>query len=164
MKTSRTSEPSAASLREMPEVDARSAVRNPFARTLARTGIRLVGIASTKRAHTMDEEPSAESLHEMPEVDLSRAKRDPKRFAIPMAERGITLQVGRGRPVAGEEVGVTSTRSVRFPASVWKEIEHAAMREGISVHAALRIAIARWARGSSRRAPTRTGVRARTTT
>lgn len=163
MKTSETSEPSAASLREMPEVDACGAVRNPFARTLARTGIRFVGIAPTKRARTTnDEEPSAESLREMPEVDLSRAKRDPKRFAIPMALRGITLQVGRGRPAAGEEVGATSTRSVRFPASVWKEIEQAAMREGVSVHAALRMAIAKWARGASRRA-SRAGPRSRTT-
>jgi len=150
MKTDKTNEPSAVSMREMPEVDARGAVRNPFERTLARTGIRFVGIAPTKRTRRRnDEEPSAESLREIPEVDLSRARRDPRRFAIPMAERGVTLQVGRGRPAAGEEVGATSTRSVRFPANVWKEIERVAKSEGISVHAALRMAIATLA--SSRR-------------
>jgi len=150
MKTDKASEPSAASLREMPEVDVRCAIRNPFARTLARTGIRFVLIAPTKGSKvTVEGEPSAESLREMPEVDMSRSKRNPERFAIPMAEHGITLQIGRGRPVAGEEVGATLTRSVRFPASVWKEIERAAAREGISVHAALRRAVATWAYGGS---------------
>jgi hypothetical protein len=160
MKTSKTSEPSAASMREMPEVDARGAFRNPFARTLARTGIRFVGIAPTKRPHTADdEEPSAVSLREIPEVDLSRARRDPKRFAIPMAEQGITLQVGRGRPDAGKEVGPTSVRSVRFPASVWKEIERVAAQERISVHAALRMAVAAWTNVASRRSSRRANYR-----
>ena len=91
-------EPSAESLREMPEVDMRGAIPNPFARTLARTGIRFVGIAPTERPDsTNDEEPSAESLREMPELDLSRARRDPHRFAIPMAEHGVTLRLGRER-------------------------------------------------------------------
>jgi len=118
------------------------------------TGTRIATNPKRARA-TINEEPSAESLREMPEVDLSRAKRDPTRFAIPMAKSGITLQVGRGRPAARDEVGGTLTRSVRFPASVWNEIERAATQEGLSVHAALRIAIARWARGSSRRASSR---------
>ena len=138
-------DPSAKSLREMPEVDPRDAVHNPFAQSVRRTGIRIVGIAPVRRgAHARAENPSAASLREMPERDLSRARRDPGRFAIPMAKNGFTLRVGRGRPYVGQEVGPTTTRSIRFPDAVWKEIERIAKRESISVHAALRMAVIAW--------------------
>jgi hypothetical protein len=137
--------PSAKSLREMPEVDPRNAVHNPFAQSVRRTGIRIVGIAPVRRgARAIAENPSAASLREMPERDLSRARRDPARFAVPMATRGFILRVGRGRPSVGQEVGPTTARSIRFPDAVWKEIERVAKREGLSVHAALRIAVIAW--------------------
>jgi hypothetical protein len=61
-----------------------------------------------------------------------------------MAPRGITVQVGRGRPKKLDEVGGTSPRSARFPDEVWKIIEARAKKKGISLHAALRTAILAW--------------------
>ena len=51
---------------------------------------------------------------------------------------------GRGRPRKGAESGPTIPRSVRFPANVWKQIEKKARAGGLTVHAAMRVAIVRW--------------------
>ncbi len=89
-------------------------------------------------------EPSKASLREIPEVDFStvRVRRNP--YAARIAEEGIVVQVGRGRPKRFLEVGGTHPRSVRFPDAVWKQIETRAKAKGVSVHAALREAIIAW--------------------
>jgi hypothetical protein len=66
----------------------------------------------------------------------------PNRFARAIQVAGVTLRTGRGRPERGREVGPTETRSVRLPKRVWKAIERDARARGLSVHAALRAAIA----------------------
>jgi hypothetical protein len=88
--------------------------------------------------------PSPSSLREMPEVDFTkvRVRRNP--YAKRIAKEGISLQVGRGRPKRGAEVGPTVPRSVRFPAPVWRAIEKQAKAHGMPRHAALRAAVLEW--------------------
>ena len=89
-------------------------------------------------------EPSKISLREIPEVDFAkvRVRRNP--YAARIAEEGIVVQVGRGRPRRLLEVGGTHPRSVRFPDAVWDQIEVRAKAKGLTVHAALREAIIAW--------------------
>jgi hypothetical protein len=94
-----------------------------------------------KRSRT---EPSAASLREIPEIDFSKARVHPNPYAARIAKEGIVVQVGRGRPKRILEVGGTRPRSVRFPTTVWKEIEARARIRGLTVHAALREAILAW--------------------
>ena len=126
--TSKTSVgPSAASLREIPEIDFTKVRtrRNPYAAVIAAEGMSL--------AH---DEPSASSLDEMPEVDFSRvtARRNPYAEAI-------QLQARRGRPKKGQEIGPTPARSVRLPMTVWAALEEAARGANTTVHALLRLAV-----------------------
>src|SRR5687767_14292691 len=74
-----------------------------------------------KKANRRHQEPSRRSLREMPEINFAkgRVRRNP--YAKRIAAEGITLQVGRGRPKTGKEVGPTVPRSVRFPERVWKQ-------------------------------------------
>lgn len=89
-------------------------------------------------------EPSRASLRDIPEIDftIARIRRNP--YAAAIMKSGITIQVGRGRPRKLLEVGVTTPRSVRFPAAVWKRIEVRAKARGLTLHAALREAILAW--------------------
>ncbi len=87
-------------------------------------------------------EPSRASLEEIPPMDFSKARRNP--YAKKIAEQGITVQVGKGRPRKVLEVGGTQPRSVRFPDAVWKRIEKRAQQRGMTLHAALREAILAW--------------------
>jgi hypothetical protein len=80
----------------------------------------------------------------MPEVDFTKAKVRRNPYAKRIAASGVTLQVGRGRPRAGAEVGLTVPRSIRFPEQVWKRLEKQAKKEGIPLHAALRKAVLDW--------------------
>jgi hypothetical protein len=89
-------------------------------------------------------EPSKASLREIPEVDFSKARVRRNPYAARIAEEGIVVQVGRGRPKRLLEVGGTHPRSVRFPDAVWRQIESCAKAKGLSVHAALREAIIAW--------------------
>ncbi len=126
------------------EVDFRRYVvrpRNPYAASLARTGIRIRKLFPPKGKPKVTRPPSRASLAEMPELDLSHAR--PNRFAAGIHAAGITLRIGRGRPEKGQEIGPTETRSVRMPARVWRAIERAAARQHVSVHALLRAAISR---------------------
>jgi hypothetical protein len=93
-------------------------------------------------------EPSKASLKEIPEVDFSKVRVRKNHHAARIANEGITVQVGRGRPKKLDEVGGTSPRSVRFPESVWAIIEATAKKRGISLHAALREAILAWVAAS----------------
>jgi hypothetical protein len=89
-------------------------------------------------------EPSRASLREMPEVnfDKSKVRRNP--YALRIANEGISIHEGRGRPRKGTETGPTIPRSVRFPARVWRHLERRAKAKGVSLHAALRAAVLRW--------------------
>jgi hypothetical protein len=89
-------------------------------------------------------EPSKASLKEIPEVDFATAKVRRNPYAKRIAREGYTVQTTRGRPRKGEESGPTVPRSIRFPESIWKQIEKRAAAEGISLHAALRAAVLEW--------------------
>lgn len=91
-------------------------------------------------------EPSKQSLRDMPEVDFSKTsvKRNP--YARRIAQEGLVVQVGRGRPKRFLEAGGSSPRSVRFPDKIWALLERRAKAKGITLHAALREAILEWAR------------------
>ena len=89
-------------------------------------------------------EPSAASLREIPEIDFTRAKVRRNPYAARIAKEGIIVQVGRGRPKKVLEVGGTRPRSIRFPDTIWKQIEARAKAKGLTVHAALREAILVW--------------------
>jgi hypothetical protein len=80
----------------------------------------------------------------MPEIDFAKAQVRRNPYAKRIASEGVVLQVGRGRPRLGAEVGPTTPRSVRFPKKVWKELEKKAKEEGIPLHAALRTAVLEW--------------------
>ena len=94
-------------------------------------------------------EPSKASLREIPEVDFSKARIRRNPYATGIAEEGIVVRVGRGRPKRLLEVGGTYPRSVRFPEAVWKHIEARAKAKGLTVHAALREAIIAWLRAAA---------------
>ncbi len=89
-------------------------------------------------------EPSKASLREIPEVEFSKTRVQRNPYAARIAREGIVVQVGRGRPKRILEVGGTRPRSVRFPDTVWKQIEARAKAKGLTVHAALREAILVW--------------------
>ncbi len=117
---------------EVPEIDfSRYRVRrNRFAKRIAAEGIEIVHDA-----------PSRASLEEMPEADFTKLKVRPNPYARRIEATGLSLQVGRGRPRRGREVGPTVLRSVRLPPSVWAKLERRARAEGVAVHALLRQAI-----------------------
>jgi hypothetical protein len=115
--------------------------KNPYAASLARTGIRIRTLAPPAGKLKASPPPSRASLREMPVLDMSSPGKN--RFAAGIRAAGVTLPVGPGRPVRGQEVGPTSTRSVRLPASVWRAVEAEAARRGTTVHALLRSVIAR---------------------
>ena len=83
-----------------------------------------------RKAHR---EPSKASLKEIPEVDFSKVKVRRNPYAKRIAREGLTIQTTRGRPLKGEETGPTVPRSIRFPESIWKEIEMRAAAEGLSL-------------------------------
>ena len=94
-------------------------------------------------------EPSRRSLREMPEVDFRKVRVKRNAYARRIAEEGLVVQVGRGRPKRVLEAGRTTPRSVRFPERIWTLLERSATANGITLHAALREAILEWARSSA---------------
>jgi hypothetical protein len=98
---------------------------------MARRGARS-GQAQRHRRWTISVVHSKASLREIPEVDFSKYRTRRNRY------------VGRGRPKRMLEVGGTIPRSVRFPATVWAELEKRAQKKGLTLHAALREAILAW--------------------
>jgi hypothetical protein len=127
--------PTAASLRELPEIDfARYRVlRNPFAAIVAREGIEL-----------RHDGPSAGSLKEMPEADFARLKSRRSSYAGRARRELIQLAAGRGRPRRGSEVGPTPARSVRLTLAVWASLEDEARSANSTVHAVLRQAVTQY--------------------
>ncbi|HEY3804412.1 MAG TPA: BrnT family toxin [Kofleriaceae bacterium] len=125
--------PSAASLRELPELDVGRyrARRNPYAARISREGIELV-----------HEGPSPRSLAEIPELDVGKLVARPNPYASRAAEAVARLQYGRGRPTKAREVGPTTTRSIRLPDAIWQALDDEARRHATTVHALLRQAIA----------------------
>jgi hypothetical protein len=91
-------------------------------------------------------EPSKRSLRDMPELDFSQTTVTRNPYARRIAQEGLVVQVGRGRPKRVLEAGGSSPRSVRFPDKIWALLEQRAKAKGITLHAALREAILEWAR------------------
>lgn len=89
-------------------------------------------------------EPSAASLRAIPEVDFKTARLRANPYAERIAAEGM-IHVRRGRPIKGTETGNTVPRSVRFPKPVWTMLEKRAAAQGLTLHAALRLAILEWA-------------------
>lgn len=119
--------PSAASLSAMPEVDFSGARRNPYARRIRREGYEVI-----------HDEPSRASVDAMPEADFGAGARNP--YATRVAAQG--MRPSTGRPRRGEASEPTRPHSVRLSESVWDALKEAAERRGVSVHAAVRLAIA----------------------
>lgn len=128
-----STEPTAASLRALPPVDfeAYRIRRNPYAARIKREGIQIV-----------HQDPSRASLTEMPEADFAYARVRRNKYVSRAAESVARVQYGRGRPPAGQEVGETSTRSLRLPADVWAALEDEAHSRKTTVHAILREIVA----------------------
>jgi uncharacterized DUF497 family protein len=134
-KTTNTRGPARASLIAAPEIDFGKygrRRRNPFAKRMAKEGWEL--------AHSA---PSSASLRDMPEL-RGPTKGRPNPYAKRIASQGVELQVGRGRPRVGAEIGPTQVKSVRLPPLVWKQLEEQARAEGLALHALLRAAILDW--------------------
>jgi len=112
------------------DFDAHQIKQNHYAKRVKREGILLV-----------HDSPSAASLKEIPEADFGRVKVRRSNYAQRIKTSGLALQVGRGRPRAGAEVGTTVPKSVRLPPAIWKELEKRARAEGVAVHALVRKAI-----------------------
>jgi hypothetical protein len=91
-------------------------------------------------------EPSRRSLREIPEVAFRKVSVKRNRYARRIAEEGLVVQVGRGRPKRLLESGGTTPRSVRFSDEIWRLLERRAKAKGLTLHAALREAILEWAR------------------
>jgi hypothetical protein len=89
-------------------------------------------------------ELSRASLREIPEVNFDRTQVRRNPYALRIANEGISIHLGRGRPRKGTETGPTIPRSVRFPARVWKHLERRAKAKGMLLHAALRAAVVAW--------------------
>ncbi|MGC4001175.1 MAG: hypothetical protein QM767_28425 [Anaeromyxobacter sp.] len=88
--------------------------------------------------------PSAASLKEMPEADFSKQKWERRpQIAARIAAEGMTLP-GRGRPRKGQEVGPSVMKTVRFPKTFWDQLEKRARSRNLTVHAAIRLALAEW--------------------
>ena len=77
-------------------------------------------------------------------MDFKAVRARPNPYAERIAAEGM-VHVRRGRPVKGSETGLTVPRSVRFPKPVWAMLEKRAAAQGMTLHAALRMAILEWA-------------------
>ena len=108
-----------------------------------------------KKAIRKQKEPSAASLEEMPEIDFEKARVRKNPYAARIAkdcgywvavdgERPRFVRTAQGRPRKGAPASTSMTKSVRFPKSVWKALERRAVKQGITLHAALREAIVDW--------------------
>lgn len=104
--------------------------RNRYARRIASEGILLV-----------HDSPSESSLREMPEANFAAVKTRRSPYAKRVESGGIELQISRGRPPRGEEVGATVPKSIRLPPAIWTRLEERARAEGVAVHALIRRAI-----------------------
>ncbi len=101
--------------------------------------------------HDEYRDPSPASLREMPEVDFSKGSWRPNRLAARIWAEGYTVPGGRHvKPWLG---GVPKT--VRFPPRIWGAVEKYAKAKGLSVPAALRMAIVEWIQRSAPPLPRR---------
>jgi hypothetical protein len=81
----------------------------------------------------------------MPEVDFPKVRVTRNPYARRIAEDGLVVQVGRGRPRRVLETGGTTPRPVRLPDQTWTLLERRAKAKGLTLDAALREAILKWA-------------------
>jgi hypothetical protein len=86
--------------------------------------------------------PSKASLKEIPETSDANTVTFGRGPAA--REKALEFMRGRGRPKKGTTPEGTATKSLRLPVKVWAEIERVAEKRGVSVHAAMREAIAKW--------------------
>ena len=135
----RQTSPTAASLRELPEIDFTQyrIRRNPYAGRIKREGVKVVHDA-----------PSAAALTEMPEVDFDRVRVRPNKFAVQAGKVASRIQHGKGRPRKGDEVGKTPARSLRLPETVWRTLEQEARERVTTVHALLRELVVTYVAGA----------------
>src|SRR6185295_3408834 len=142
--------PTAASLRELPEIDFTKyrIRRNPYAGRIKREGVKVV-----------HDEPSAAALAEMPEVDFARVRAHPNKFAIKAGKAASKIQHGKGRPRKGDEVGLTPARSLRLPETVWRALEREAQERATTVHALLRELVVTYVSGVQTASKPQTGKR-----
>jgi hypothetical protein len=131
--TKQDDEPSASSLKLLPEIDFSKyrVRRNPYAARIAREG-----------AEVVHDEPSHASLAAIPEADFSTAR--VRRNTYPTRAAEGSLQYGRGRPRRGEESGPTPVRSLRLPEALWKTLDTEAKARHTTTHALLRELISRF--------------------
>ena len=132
-QTKHRDDPSASSLRAMPELDfSNLRIRcNPYAARIAREG-----------AEVFHDGPSPTSLAEIPEADLTAGRARANPYATRAAEG--RLQYGRGRPRQGDEVGATPGRSLRLPEALWKVLDDEAKARHTTTHALLREVVIRF--------------------
>ena len=89
-------------------------------------------------------EPSAASVREMREADFSKQKWERRPWiAARTAAEGMTFP-GRGRPRKGQEVGPSVMKAVRVQKAFWDQLEKRAKSRKLTVHAAIRVALAEW--------------------
>jgi hypothetical protein len=55
------------------------------------------------------------------------------------------LLVGSGRPKKGQEPGEIQVKALKMPAPFWKQLAKKAEAQGLSLHAAMRVALVEWA-------------------
>jgi len=80
-------------------------------------------------------------LREIPPIDFAKSVAFGRGPAA--LQRALEWSRGkRGRPKKGEKAAGTVTRSVRLPEAAWQALEKVAERQGTTVHALIRQAIA----------------------
>jgi hypothetical protein len=80
-------------------------------------------------------------LREIPPVDFAKTVSFGRGTAA--LQRALDWsRTKRGRPKKGDKPAGTVTRSLRLPEAAWKALEAVAKREGTTVHALIRQAIA----------------------
>ena len=62
-----------------------------------------------------------------------------------MGPQSPALLVGSGRPRKGHEPGTIQVKAVKMPAPFWEQLAAKAQGQGLSVHAAMRLALVEWA-------------------
>jgi len=92
-------------------------------------------------------EPSAESLRDIPPIDFARVEVRKNPYAEKIRKHGYELALHPGRPRKGTRMGPTVAKAVRLPPKVWRDIEARARKQGVSVHAFIRLALLEWLAG-----------------
>ncbi len=136
--------PGSASLRDFPEVAyAHGWTRNPFAERILKHGMRVTSYPSTA---SLKEIPEAKGGKSAWQRSPYAARMDGAKELVVRTDQGreLHIPIGKGRRTKERQTGASKTRSVRFSDEVWHELERRATARGLTLHAALREAIATW--------------------